>query len=111
MVIWIEDYQEPKNVRRCCFVEKGTPHAKGCRFYKEPVIHVPDKLWVMAMSGHTMVGGFNHVSQGEVLYTSEEACQKAIDTMPGWVGMGDRKRYFPLLLIRAEQKAKEQRGY
>lgn len=56
-------------------------------------------LWVMSMSGTTMVGSYNHVSGGDQLYRSREECQKAIDEMPGWIGMGDRKRYRPLPLI------------
>jgi hypothetical protein len=54
--------------------------------------------WVMAMRGHTAAGSFSHVSNGDKLHESEEACQHEIDTMEGWIGMGDRKRYYPLPL-------------
>ena len=57
------------------------------------------QLWVMALTGHTPAGGFHHVSPEGKLYTSPGACQRAIDEMEGWIGMGDRKRYHPLPLI------------
>lgn len=70
---------------------------------KKPVKpELPAQLWVMYMSGDTMAGSFNHVSSGEKFYRTREECQAAIDTMEGWLGMGDRKRYRPLLIVSGE---------
>lgn len=65
---------------------------------KPKPIQSGDTLWVMGMSGHTALGGFTHVSDGDKLYSTKEACQQAIDAMSGWLGMGDRKRYHPVPL-------------
>lgn len=61
---------------------------------------VPAEIWVMAWHLALPSGSVSHVSYGDQFYLSKEECQTAIDTMSGWLGMGDRKRYQPLRLVR-----------
>lgn len=60
-----------------------------------------DTMYVMALRGNTMAGSFSHVAEYAKIYKSKEACQTAIDTMPGWLGMPERSKYFPLALTLA----------
>ena len=52
--------------------------------------------WVIALNGSTVAGSFNHVTSESELFLTPEDCQHEIDTRKGWIGMGDRKKYFPL---------------
>lgn len=59
----------------------------------------PAEVYVMGWHGSTAVGSFTHVSSGDPFHLTEEACQKSIDEMRSWIGMGDRARYRPLKLM------------
>jgi len=65
---------------------------------------LPDEIWVMYLSMNNSAGSIAHVSHGDKFYRTEDECQKAIDEMPSWLGMGDRKRYRPMCLVSNEKK-------
>ncbi len=70
---------------------------------KPKPIPLPDEVWVMAYNTATMLGSVSHVSYGDKFFRTREACQQAIDNMKGWIGMGDRSQYRPLLLVKGEE--------
>lgn len=63
---------------------------------------LPAEVWVMSYNTYTPLGSVSHVSAGERFYRTQEECQTAIDKMPGWIGMGDRKQYRPIRLVSVE---------
>lgn len=85
-------------------VKVRQPRAPRIRIKKPKLAPLPDEVWVMYLSMNNSAGSVSHVSYGDKFYRSKEDCQKAIDEMPSWLGMGDRKRYKPLLLISSERK-------
>lgn len=76
------------------------PNEKPEKKVKPKPINLPDELWVMAFHTCNTLGSISHVSAGEKFFTSKEACQKEIDDMTPWPGMGDRNKYRPLQLVK-----------
>jgi hypothetical protein len=70
---------------------------------KAKPIPMPEEVWVMSFRTYNVLGSIAHVTSGEKFFRSEEACQKEIDGMKGWIGMGDREQYRPLRLVRGEE--------
>lgn len=68
----------------------------------KPVI-LPDEVWVMYLSMSNSAGSISHVSYGEKFWATKEECQHDIDTMPGWIGMGDRSKYRPMQLVNGKK--------
>lgn len=71
---------------------------------KVKLIPLPDEIWVMYLTMSNSCGSIAHVSHGDRFYRTQEECQHAIDTMKGWLGMGDRNRYHPMKLISCDAK-------
>lgn len=59
-----------------------------------------DTLWVIGFHTHNALGSITHISEGDKLYYTKEACQAYIDKM-SWIGMGSRDRYRPVPLVIA----------
>ncbi len=73
---------------------------------KAKIIPLPSHVWVMYLSMYNSAGSIAHVSHGDKFYRTEEDCQKAIDDMKPWIGMGDRSRYRPMCLVSSEESEK-----
>lgn len=78
----------------------ATQRPKRSRKPKTP--EPPPEVFVMAFHTHNAVGSISHVGSGERFHLTKEACQKSIDEMKGWIGMGDRSKYRPIRLVSKE---------
>ncbi len=70
---------------------------------KVKLVPLPDEIWVTGFHTYSVVGSICHISSGEKFFRTKEECQHEIDTMQGWIGMGDRKQYRPVKLISSEK--------